>query len=552
MENQTSDKTIAVQTSPVPLDPLLEELLVECEVMAMYILDQGKTKADYHLADLVRIREDLGRGKATNEDLKDLSKIHTRFSKIIQPALPVTLVHLEEDRQKEWGKRLAGHGPFVRRLLVGIVLFLLLFLVFASQKEVNYQSIRQSLFDSQGNALIMNLGFLLSVAGLGALFAIGYEAFEKLAARNLIPHRVGTYWARLVLGIVAGFILSELISVGASGNDPVTQSNYEGSYQKLDSVQIESLIALTPAEKARLSPAAQKSVLMNRRLALKETVSNEVKREKGAALKKVDPKGGSSQGILKVILALLGGFSATLLFNILHRLANGLESIVSNGGEELKRIKEIKGRIQEHEDQRADQEKGKSQKVPPGEQLVSMERLKAMLPYGNPVDLKKYLDPLNKALVKYDINTPLRIVNFIAQVAEETISLSHMTEIGSGDAYNGRKDLGNNQPGDGPKYKGRGFLQLTGRANYASYNDYLQGNNYPLKESLLEDPDQVASPELAADSGGWFWRIGQGHDLNLLADQDNVKEITRLINGGYNGLDEREQNLAIAKKAWGL
>jgi len=144
------------------------------------------------------------------------------------------------------------------------------------------------------------------------------------------------------------------------------------------------------------------------------------------------------------------------------------------------------------------------------------------------------------ALPKYEINTPLRQAHFLAQVAHESGSLRYTEELAGGEAYEGRADLGNTQPGDGVKFKGRGLIQLTGRANYTAYGkaigeDLTSGDNY---KKLADDP------AVAVDVSCWFWKT---HKLSALADQDDVRAITKKINGGYNGLDDRMEYLERAK-----
>ena len=113
-------------------------------------------------------------------------------------------------------------------------------------------------------------------------------------------------------------------------------------------------------------------------------------------------------------------------------------------------------------------------------------------------------------------------------------------EIASGAEYEGRVDLGNTQPGDGVRFKGRGLIQLTGRANYTKYGkarhrDFTTGDN----------PKLIATrPALAVDVACWFWKQ---HKLNALADRDDVTAVTQVINGGLNGLADREAKLARAK-----
>lgn len=106
-------------------------------------------------------------------------------------------------------------------------------------------------------------------------------------------------------------------------------------------------------------------------------------------------------------------------------------------------------------------------------------------------------------------------------------------------AFNRRRDLGNTEPGDGVRFKGRGLIQLTGRDNYRRYSWALYGD-----ERAVLYPDMVAGLPDAALAAGWFW---QRNGLNALADTDDIRAVTRRVNGGYNGLDGRKAHLARAK-----
>ena len=142
-------------------------------------------------------------------------------------------------------------------------------------------------------------------------------------------------------------------------------------------------------------------------------------------------------------------------------------------------------------------------------------------------------------LPEHDIDTPLRQAHFLAQLAHESDCLRYAEEIASGDAYEGRIDLGNTHAGDGVKFKGRGLIQLTGRSNYEQYGksiniDLTTNNNYK----------KPAEPEYAVDVSCWFWETRK---LNSIADQDDLLKITKRINGGTNGLDDRARYLERAK-----
>ena len=140
---------------------------------------------------------------------------------------------------------------------------------------------------------------------------------------------------------------------------------------------------------------------------------------------------------------------------------------------------------------------------------------------------------IDMAAPDFDINTPARMAAFLAQVGHESGGLHWLTELWGPTAaqarYEGRIDLGNTQPGDGYKYRGRGLIQITGRANY-------QAAGYALATDFIESPELLAEPDYAVRSAMWFW---QSHGLNQLADAGNFEKITRIINGGLNGEDER-------------
>lgn len=151
---------------------------------------------------------------------------------------------------------------------------------------------------------------------------------------------------------------------------------------------------------------------------------------------------------------------------------------------------------------------------------------------------------LQQTMAARQIDTPLRRAHFLAQVGCESGELRFMEEIASGQAYEGRRDLGNTQPGDGMRFKGRGLIQLTGRANYAEY-----GRAIGREAELLGQPELVASDKaLCADVAGWYWAK---RELNALADRDDLTGITRRVNGGLNGLEERRRLLLRAKALLG-
>jgi putative chitinase len=131
-----------------------------------------------------------------------------------------------------------------------------------------------------------------------------------------------------------------------------------------------------------------------------------------------------------------------------------------------------------------------------------------------------------------------RETHFLAQVAHESGGFNYVREIASGAAYEGRADLGNTEPGDGTLFRGRGLIQITGRANYRACGD-------ALGVDLVAEPDLLESPVLAARSAGWFWET---HGLNEMADRGDIRGITKRINGGLNGYQDRLAYLESAQR----
>ena len=155
----------------------------------------------------------------------------------------------------------------------------------------------------------------------------------------------------------------------------------------------------------------------------------------------------------------------------------------------------------------------------------------------------KWAPALSLAMEANQINTRLRIAAFLAQIGHESGSLVYVRELGGASyfaKYDGRKDLGNTQPGDGAKFAGRGLIQVTGRANYLAASKALFGD-----DRLLKTPELLEQPEWAAESAVWFW---SSRNLNVLADADRFTDLTKRINGGTNGLEDRKTRYRQALK----
>lgn len=159
---------------------------------------------------------------------------------------------------------------------------------------------------------------------------------------------------------------------------------------------------------------------------------------------------------------------------------------------------------------------------------------------ANKTDAAKFVDVIDAAMAEFGIDTPERQAMFLSQVGHESGGLHWMREIWGPTVaqlrYEGRLDLGNTEPGDGARFKGRGLLQVTGRANYEAAGE-------ALGLDLISHPELLEIPEHAARSAAHFWKA---KGLNQFADERDVKTCTRRINGGLNGFDER---MALYSKA---
>lgn len=174
-------------------------------------------------------------------------------------------------------------------------------------------------------------------------------------------------------------------------------------------------------------------------------------------------------------------------------------------------------------------------------QSITVSQLAAIMPKCKHPE---YLAHINAALVEGSINTCQRKAAFLAQLAHESGELVYMEELASGAAYEGRLDLGNTQPGDGRRYKGRGPIQLTGRANYRAAGK-------ALGLDLEGKPELVKTPEVGFRTSVWFWTVNQLNDLADIGTLDAFRKITRKINGGTNGQADREYYWGQAKSALG-
>jgi putative chitinase len=163
--------------------------------------------------------------------------------------------------------------------------------------------------------------------------------------------------------------------------------------------------------------------------------------------------------------------------------------------------------------------------------------LRRVVPTLTAAQAKSLARDLGQAMHDFDINSPRRAAAFIAQVAHESAGFHYREEIATGKAYEGRRDLGNTHPGDGVRFKGRTFIQITGRNNSAAISR-------ALGVDFLTHPAKLAEQRYAAKGAAWWWKT---HGCNELADRGDFVALTRRINGGTNGLVDRQRYWRRAK-----
>ena len=183
--------------------------------------------------------------------------------------------------------------------------------------------------------------------------------------------------------------------------------------------------------------------------------------------------------------------------------------------------------------------------------LITVESLRAI--GASPARAQRWLEPLRATCQSYDISNARRICAFLAQIGHESQGLFYTTEVWGPTAvqrrYEGRADLGNVQRGDGSRYRGHGLIQITGRSNHAQVRDRLRKRLGAHVPDFENSPEQLAFEPWAALCAGDYW---DSRNLNALADLDKFEAITRKINSGLNGYEDRQARWHAVRKEFGL
>jgi putative chitinase len=169
---------------------------------------------------------------------------------------------------------------------------------------------------------------------------------------------------------------------------------------------------------------------------------------------------------------------------------------------------------------------------------IEPDALRHVCPNLDAAEAREIADGIGEAFMRFEVNTPRRAAMAVAQWAHESDHFKTATEYASGEAYEHRKDLGNTHAGDGRRFKGRGRIQITGRTNYEAIAKALDLD-------CVANPDILASPPNSELASGYWWF---SHDCNGFCDRNDFLGLTRRINGGTNGLDERKRLYALASQ----
>lgn len=238
---------------------LAEHVRSECDAMIHYALEKGlKLPAD--LFPLLEVMDDAERRPTLGETVK----LHNRLAEIISPATPGTIYLLDLDANKHSLFRCLGPVPNIRYLMLASIVFISVFVCMSMTAYVNHQTLLKDIYDLVGQELLTIMLFLLSASGLGACFSALFSAYRYIANGTYDPRYDSSYWIQIILGLIAGLVMSQLIPIEDLVRDPPTNDGAEtGGYSSFS----------------------------------------------------------------KPLLALLGGFSASMVYKVLQRFVETIESL---------------------------------------------------------------------------------------------------------------------------------------------------------------------------------------------------------------------------------
>ncbi|MEX8507017.1 MAG: hypothetical protein AB3X46_01750 [Leptothrix ochracea] len=283
----------------------LKNLTAECESMLHYAVGQAIKIPD----ELTHVLEHLDK-KQPRLTLANTVKLHNRLADVVAPAMPHAIHTLMTDPHKGSLLGIFGPLPNVRYLIVAALFFTAMFVATSLSSHVNYRNLEAGIYSMSGWELFVVLMFLMSASGLGACFNALFASYRYVSNATYDTRYDSSYWIRIILGLMAGLVMSQVISL-----------------ESLTSFQTVTVEAATAPQAASAPQEGASSAV-----ALAEQGGQHDKDQSAGKLKDHPPAGGVAFG--KPLLALLGGFSAAMVYTVLQRLVETVESLFKSGGGE--------------------------------------------------------------------------------------------------------------------------------------------------------------------------------------------------------------------------
>jgi len=259
---------------------------------------------------------------AESGSLMDIAQLHVQLAALVAPAMPRTLYLLQRDRARNSWLSILGPLPAVRRLMLASLFFTLVFILSSLSPHINIITMRLDIYRMDELLLLHVLVFLMSAAGIGATFQALFTAHSSIANGTYDPRYESSFWTQISLGVIAGLVLSQVIPLGPENLKNIVSLDADGMTALMDIIRSQGMT----------------HTLASFGIVIFEPSGHPASQE---ALKSIlDSLGTSSDMISKPVLALLGGFSATLVYTVMQRLVTTVESLFKSNDSESRALRE--------------------------------------------------------------------------------------------------------------------------------------------------------------------------------------------------------------------
>ena len=305
------------------------QLLLECDAMARYAFSSGLKVPPELMPSLAlveaKMKEEPG---AASGSLAEIGQVHVQLASLVAPAMPRTIYLLHSDKARNSWLSILGPLPTVRRLMLASLFFTLIFIFSSLSPYINVLTMRLDIYRMDGLLLVNVLVFLMSAAGIGATFQALFTAHSCIANGTYDPRYESSFWTQISLGVIAGLVLSQVIPLGPENMHGIVSlssndlENYFDNFfsQTSGSSMTVLLSSLSAAETAK-------------------SISEAITRTEGP-MNSAATFGMASSISSKPLLALVGGFSATLVYTVMQRFVTAVESLFTANGAESRAERE--------------------------------------------------------------------------------------------------------------------------------------------------------------------------------------------------------------------